>query len=70
MEILSVQNTGGAMVKPGPLDLRHLEVWERANQVLALADALVPEESFDFLTEVSPRALISRLAASPRCVRL
>ncbi|HET7813601.1 MAG TPA: DUF2249 domain-containing protein [Candidatus Baltobacteraceae bacterium] len=43
------------------LDLRHLPVWERAAIVLDRADVLETGERFAFLTEIHPRALVSRL---------
>lgn len=43
------------------LDLRDLPVWERAAIVLERADALAAGERFAFLTEIHPRALLSRL---------
>ena len=44
-----------------PLDLRHLPVWERAAIVRDRAEQMALDDSFEFLTEVNPRALISRL---------
>ncbi len=49
------------MIIGEPLDLRRLPVWERAAIVLERADALTTGGSFEFLTEVHPRALMSRL---------
>ncbi|MFN2448858.1 MAG: DUF2249 domain-containing protein [Candidatus Baltobacteraceae bacterium] len=44
-----------------PTDLRGLPVWERAGLVLGRADNLETGAQYEFLTEVDPRALISRL---------
>lgn len=44
-----------------PMDLRHQHVWERAATVLERADALTPGQSFEFYTELDPRALMTRL---------
>lgn len=44
-----------------PLDLRNLPVWERASTVLEESAKLGIGDSFVFLTEVDPRALVSRL---------
>lgn len=49
------------MVTHDPLDLRNLPVWERAATVLEEAGKLAAGGSFQFLTEVDPRALIARL---------
>lgn len=49
------------MVTHDPLDLRNLPVWERAATVLEEAGKLAAGASFEFLTEVDPRALIARL---------
>lgn len=43
------------------LDLRDLPVWERASTVLEESDKLGAGGSFEFLTEVDPRALMARL---------
>jgi CRP-like cAMP-binding protein/uncharacterized protein (DUF2249 family) len=44
-----------------PLDLRGLAVWERATTVLEEGGKVPAGSSFDFLTEVDPRALMARL---------
>lgn len=44
-----------------PLDLRHQRVWERTATVLERADELSVGESFEFYTELDPRALMNRL---------
>lgn len=49
------------MVTHDPLDLRNLPVWERAATVLEEAAKLAAGASFEFLTEVDPRALVARL---------
>lgn len=49
------------MVTHEPLDLRNLPVWERASTVLEESDKLTVGDSFVFLTEVDPRALVLRL---------
>ena len=49
------------MVTQQPLDLRGQAVWQRAATVLERSDELSAGESFAFLTEVDPRALIARL---------
>lgn len=49
------------MVAEDDMDLRHFTVWERASRVLERADELPTNASFAFLTEVNPRALLSRL---------
>lgn len=49
------------MVTHDPLDLRNLPVWERAATVLEETGKLAAGTSFQFLTEVDPRALIARL---------
>lgn len=49
------------MMTEEPLDLRRLSVWERATTVLEQSDGLTTGGSFEFLTEVNPRALIGRL---------
>lgn len=49
------------MMAHEPLDLRELPVWERASLVLEESDKLAAGGSFEFLTEVDPRALVSRL---------
>lgn len=43
------------------LDLRRLPVWERAGIVFEHADLLTNGTSVEFLTEIDPRALLSRL---------
>jgi uncharacterized protein (DUF2249 family) len=45
-----------------PLDLRALQVWERASLVLEESDKLPAGGSLEFLTEVDPRALIAHLS--------
>jgi uncharacterized protein (DUF2249 family) len=49
------------MVTHEPLDLRALPVWERASMVLEESGKLAAGGSFEFVTEVDPRALIARL---------
>lgn len=49
------------MMTHEPLDLRHLSVWERAATVLETADVLARDGSFQFYTEIDPRALMNRL---------
>lgn len=49
------------MVTHEPLDLRNLPVWERASTVLEESAKLGIGDSFTFLTEVDPRALVLRL---------
>ncbi len=49
------------MVTHEPLDLRALPVWERAAMVLEESGKLSAGDSFEFLTEVDPRALMARL---------
>jgi len=49
------------MMTVQPLDLRRLPVWERAATVLERADSLATGGTFEFLTEIDPRALMSRL---------
>jgi len=49
------------MVTHEPVDLRELPVWERASVVLEQSDKLEAGGTFDFLTEVDPRALMARL---------
>lgn len=49
------------MVTHEPLDLRELPVWERASTVLEESTKLAAGASFEFLTEVDPRALMARL---------
>ena len=49
------------MMSREPLDLRRLPVWERIELVLQRSDALSTGNSFAFLTEVDPRALMGRL---------
>ena len=49
------------MMTQQPLDLRHFSVWERAALVLERSDALAAGGSFEFYTEVNPRALVGRL---------
>ena len=49
------------MMTAEALDLRGLPVWERAATVLERSDALGIGNSFSFLTEVDPRALMARL---------
>jgi uncharacterized protein (DUF2249 family) len=49
------------MVTHEPVDLRELPVWERASVVLEESDKLDAGGTFDFLTEVDPRALMARL---------
>jgi uncharacterized protein (DUF2249 family)/CRP-like cAMP-binding protein len=49
------------MVTHEPLDLRALPVWERASLVLEESDKLGAGISFEFRTEVDPRALMGRL---------
>lgn len=49
------------MVTHEPLDLRELPVWERASTVLDESAKLAAGGSFEFLTEVDPRALMARL---------
>jgi uncharacterized protein (DUF2249 family) len=44
-----------------PLDLRNLSVWDRAAMVLERVDDLAEGGSFQFSTEIDPRALINRL---------
>src|SRR5579864_3421158 len=43
------------------LDLRGLPVWDRAERVLEHSDLLATGDSFEFVTEIDPRALLSRL---------
>lgn len=49
------------MVTHEPLDLRELPVWERASTVLEESGKLAAGGSFEFFTEVDPRALMARL---------
>ena len=49
------------MMTHEPIDLRHLSVWERAATVLECADLLARDGSFEFYTEIDPRALMNRL---------
>ena len=49
------------MMTVQPLDLRRLPVWERAATVLERADSLATGGTFEFLTEIDPRALMNRL---------
>ena len=49
------------MMTVQPLDLRRLPVWERAATVPERADSLATGGTFEFLTEIDPRALMSRL---------
>jgi CRP-like cAMP-binding protein/uncharacterized protein (DUF2249 family) len=49
------------MMTREPMDLRHQHVWERAATVLERADGLTPGQSFEFYTELDPRALMTRL---------
>lgn len=49
------------MVTQDLLDLRNLPVWERASTVLEESTKLGAGGSFEFLTELEPRALIARL---------
>lgn len=49
------------MVTHEPLDLRALPVWERASSVLEQSGKLAAGSSFEFLTEVDPRALSTHL---------
>jgi CRP-like cAMP-binding protein/uncharacterized protein (DUF2249 family) len=49
------------MMTREPLDLRFQSVWKRAETVLERADKLEVGNSFEFYTELEPRALISRL---------
>lgn len=49
------------MMTHEPLDLRQLPVWERASTVLEESDKLAAGGSFEFFTEVHPRALMARL---------
>lgn len=49
------------MMTEETLDLRRLPVWERASLVLEHSDTLETGGSFEFLTEVDPRALVARL---------
>lgn len=49
------------MVTHEPVDLRELPVWERATTVLEESNKLAAGGSFEFLTEVDPRALMARL---------
>jgi CRP-like cAMP-binding protein len=49
------------MMTEESLDLRRLPVWERASLVLERSDSLETNGTFEFLTEVDPRALVARL---------
>lgn len=49
------------MLTHEPVDLRELRVWERAMTVLEESGKLAAGGSFEFLTEIDPRALMARL---------